>query len=542
MIRDTLVMEGSVLSTIDHLLSLEYIRDREDIWGDDPELTTGPDHQNSGPLSEALPPRPTASPRKSKKKQHTVPLLDTLQRRSAPPSAKSSRSNSPSRAAPSGPSSNAWGTIASLADYLSDTIHSQSSTYFLAYFHSPLHHSAYAAVRASLVDLPSSTHRPNGSQSDGKGTKILQDLDGMSLLDQDDEMTRGDLELCARAVGDDVAAVMDLMDLLTDIAQWPGDDDLQRYDAKAQPASPRTELEAGPSRPATSMAKAPFNQNRFLTRPQPTKPPESVPTTEKVVVGSKPASSLYRTAHDDFGTSYPPIPPIKRHGDSGRQIHPLNWRVVDHSRHSPRRSLHPYASHIPSYARGQTPHDATPGSLFQTHQTSIDTYLSHANAERTRRQDAILAAGRHFNSAGGKAVNGAVAGHYALQARQAGDKAREWELKAARVLVGSQLDTTGHTIDLHHLTIEQGTTVACEVIERWYEGERVRVGGGSGGSGQAEGFAPTRGLSVIVGVGRHSAGQKGVLGPAVAHALENAGWKVDRGENSRGYLVVRGKR
>jgi hypothetical protein len=54
-------------------------------------------------------------------------------------------------------------------------------------------------------------------------------------------------------------------------------------------------------------------------------------------------------------------------------------------------------------------------------------------------------------------------------------------------------------------------------------------------------FHPANGLTVITGVGRHSAGQKGVLGPAVQAALDQAGWRVDR-DTGRGYVVVKGRR
>lgn len=110
------------------------------------------------------------------------------------------------------------------------------------------------------------------------------------------------------------------------------------------------------------------------------------------------------------------------------------------------------------------------------------------------------------------------------------------------MIVGDQLEKSGHTIDLHHLTIHEATTVALESTARWYDRQKVTYydGAKSDTGAKMRTFVPPRPLVVVVGVGRHSAGNVGVIGPAVATALEGGGWRVDR--SGRGYLVVRGKK
>lgn len=114
------------------------------------------------------------------------------------------------------------------------------------------------------------------------------------------------------------------------------------------------------------------------------------------------------------------------------------------------------------------------------------------------------------------------------------------------MLVNSQLDKNGHTIDLHHLTVHEAKTVVLEAVEKWYDGQQKAGFGGvpasAGAMQKAKTFTPVRGMTVVTGVGRHSAGQTGVLGPAVANVLEENGWRVERGESGRGYLVVKGRK
>jgi hypothetical protein len=274
---------------------------------------------------------------------------------------------------------------------------------------------------------------------------------------------------------------------------------------------------------------------------------------DRIIPGAKAAdtSSANPTAHDNFGATSSsfsaPMGRSKSH--PGKQVHPQNWRHVNHIQERQRRNgeLHPYASHIPSYARGALPHDSTPGALYTTVHSgdlTIEECLRRAQAEREKRESSVRLAGKHFKLSGSKSTNGSVSGAYATRARESADAARVWELRAAQMVVMSRLEQTGHTIDLHNLTIMEAKEVVLQAAERWWEKEKAKAkfsGFPEGASSRPRTFVPGRGLTVITGVGRHSAGKMGVLGPAVANALEQNGWRVERGERSRGYLMVQGK-
>lgn len=637
--------ESGVPAAIDFLLSVELIRgvERDGRWPD--EAIDASDHEGLGKgvqqkllekkvsalASSAAPPvivqgqpqaRPALGKQSRKKTTKTVPLVDTLQRRSTPTNSRpasrtgsrtTSRAASPSRRPPPTPSSNAWGTVASLAAFLAEIIPTHPTTYFLSFLHAPEYHSAYTAVRSSLASLPS-----KASSSDEMSRAILEDVYGLALEGGANQAVKDDLVICVRAAGDDVAAVMDLMDLLGEISSWPGDDDLQRYDAvneqwfssrfpidkrdellsdgwttdegekreprgrTAKAASDQAKLAAGRKTDdedavgTTTVASGPVDDGRLSApggtlsrsasgrmRKRPVKH-EVVPqqlltigatTTlaepvQKFVPGAQAPASAFAspTAFDAFGSpsNFSQVASV-RSKSKERQIHPQNWRTISHARKDGKHSGSHSAS-IPAY--GREPPNSGHGSLLRKNSgpsaSQVEAYLSQAAVERQKREDAIRLAGRHYrgNLAGGKAVNGAVAGHYALQAREAAERARGWEMKAARMVVSDQLDQSGHTIDLHHLTIVEATTVALESASTWYEREKVRSYGGvpDMSRSKAVGFTPSRPLVIVVGVGRHSAGHKGVLGPAVANALESGGWRVDRGPNGRGYLVVRGRK
>lgn len=312
-----------------------------------------------------------------------------------------------------------------------------------------------------------------------------------------------------------------------------------------EPASPLPESHPTwktPSPPLEVIAPVPRRQNqanaeRFLSKPTKLLSPRLIP-------GSEPAlsSALNPTATDDFGRPSPGpsgSTRSKRMPGDKRQIHPKNWHKATNVRPTRTSTAHPYASHIPSYARGALPHDSTPGALYGTAngsgELSMEECLRRAQLERQRRELSIREVGRSFRAgSGGRAIGGAVAGHHALQAREAMDRAKHWELRAARMVVDSQMAATkGNTIDLHHMTVHEACTVAEEAAAKWHAAQSPL----SGGPGSR-----TSGLVIVTGKGNHSAGRKGVLGPAVASSLEHSGWRVDRGDSARGYIVVKGRR
>ena len=91
--------------------------------------------------------------------------------------------------------------------------------------------------------------------------------------------------------------------------------------------------------------------------------------------------------------------------------------------------------------------------------------------------------------------------------------------------------SSGSECDLHGVSVKDGVRIARDRVEAWWEGggrEWARAGKVQGGGG----------YRVVTGVGRHSEGGKGRLGPAVGGMLVREGWKVEVGE---GVLVVRGR-
>ncbi|WVR06440.1 hypothetical protein IAU60_003471 [Kwoniella sp. DSM 27419] len=551
----------------------------------------------SSPALSRTSTRDSTSSKKKKKEKTIIPLVDTLQRKPSPmPSRPSSRpisrstsangrdrSLSPSR---NKPTDNAWHTVSSLASYLADIL-SHPQSYFLTYLHSPTYHSAYSAVKAALAALPAGSDRASVPSK-----QVLEDIYGLSLADDhrpgSKREAERDLEICVHAVGGDVATVMDLMDLLAEISEWPGDDDVFEprpeftLNKSARSSAISLHIEAQPT--AVSMSRTssagsaisdvppspvlgnghalpsvgstlPGKMTRKPKKPTVATVPE-VPLTGgaireaklREVPGSKPTatSATHPTAFDTFGMQSP-VPSSPKPKRDGPQIHVQNWRTVSHARAKPREV----------------------GAGAKLRKMTVEECMAQAQLERVRRETAIRAAGRHFKysatgmGGGGRAAKGAVAGHYATQAREAAERAKEWELKAARMVVESHLaadsgssqaaraaPTGSHrlgndiarkevgggtrTIDLHHLTVNEATVIVSEVADQWWAGEKEH---------RAEGWKarPDGKLIIVTGVGRHSVKGQGVLGPAVSNHLEKAGWKIDRGDSERGYLVVRGR-
>lgn len=92
-------------------------------------------------------------------------------------------------------------------------------------------------------------------------------------------------------------------------------------------------------------------------------------------------------------------------------------------------------------------------------------------------------------------------------------------------------------IDLHGMSVKDAVRIARLCTQSWWQSRQgIRVVGLDGrvvrdGEGDV--------LSIITGVGRHSEGRRGRIGPAVSGMLEREGWWVVYGE---GVVIVTGKR
>lgn len=105
----------------------------------------------------------------------------------------------------------------------------------------------------------------------------------------------------------------------------------------------------------------------------------------------------------------------------------------------------------------------------------------------------------------------------------------KYNAAAADALAARQSSESG--VDLHGLGVRDAVRIARERVQGWWErsGRGEWVGTRKGGGGE---------FRVVTGVGRHSEGGRGRLGPAVGGMLVREGWKVEVGT---GVLVVSGR-
>ncbi|TGO34205.1 hypothetical protein BHYA_0207g00030 [Botrytis hyacinthi] len=174
-------------------------------------------------------------------------------------------------------------------------------------------------------------------------------------------------------------------------------------------------------------------------------------------------------------------------------------------------------------------------AIYPTHSTSSNpgTPLSpstdaspHINARNTAFQKASAA----YKKSRSNPLMGGAAAYYSQQGRDANVRVKDAESAAADELVMSQCWNGG--IDLHGVGVRDAVRIAREKVTMWWVSEeRRRLGGGYTRAGPQEGF------KIVTGVGNHSEGGKGKLGPAVARMLIKEGWKV---QVESGALLVMG--
>ncbi|MCJ1419592.1 hypothetical protein MMC32_005947 [Xylographa parallela] len=186
---------------------------------------------------------------------------------------------------------------------------------------------------------------------------------------------------------------------------------------------------------------------------------------------------------------------------------------------------------IPHYARPalstspprSTTPVATPAPLPRAHALALAASLSTTQASR------LAQASTAHKASKSTPLLSAAAGYYASLGRDAGAASARYAARAADALVDAQ--SSRAQIDLHGVSVRDAVRIAAERVQRWWEGGAAEWA--REGMIQGEG-----GFRVVVGVGRHSEGGRGRLGPAVGGALVRGGWRVEVGE---GVLVVRGR-
>lgn len=121
---------------------------------------------------------------------------------------------------------------------------------------------------------------------------------------------------------------------------------------------------------------------------------------------------------------------------------------------------------------------------------------------------------------------GSAAAYYSQIGRDLDARAKSAQSAAADSLVSAQSSRT--ELDLHGVNVKDAVRISRERVTNWWHelGESRINGRGVGG-----------GYRIVTGLGRHSEGGRGKLGPAVGKMLLKEGWKVEVGS---GVLLVTG--
>lgn len=172
------------------------------------------------------------------------------------------------------------------------------------------------------------------------------------------------------------------------------------------------------------------------------------------------------------------------------------------------------------------PSPTTPTSAIEVHTLSTD--LSSAATSYTASRNANFdKAATYYRKGKSDPLMAGAAAYYAEAGRNYNGLAKAASSAAADELVARQSDAG--QLDLHGVNVKDALRISRErVTNWWHEKQKIEGRGGNRGVG---------GYRIITGVGHHSEGGRGKLGPAVGKMLIREGWKVEVGS---GVLVVRG--
>ncbi|KAH0158970.1 hypothetical protein KCU67_g7307, partial [Aureobasidium melanogenum] len=191
---------------------------------------------------------------------------------------------------------------------------------------------------------------------------------------------------------------------------------------------------------------------------------------------------------------------------------------------------------IPQYAPVQISEGddfSSTRSSFDTDTSTVDFGSASSSTAKLRaaRQAAMEQARAAYRKSRSDRLMGGAAGYYSQVGRDHGAALHQSQAAEANAIVAAQ--SSAFEIDLHGVTVENAVRIARQRTNAWWNGlGENKVNGRVGAAERASGFR------IITGVGRHSAGGKGVLGPAVKKGLEQDGWRL---EINSGAITVRGK-
>ena len=146
--------------------------------------------------------------------------------------------------------------------------------------------------------------------------------------------------------------------------------------------------------------------------------------------------------------------------------------------------------------------------------------LQRASALLAARSNAFAQAQAAHRKSKSIPLMGGAASYYSSVARDAHAALRQHDSAKANELVARQ--SRPGEVDLHGVSVSDATRITKVEVEQWWERE--------GREWSREGKAMVGGLRIITGVGRHSDGGRGKLGPAVKAMLQRDEWKIEEGE------------
>ncbi len=158
---------------------------------------------------------------------------------------------------------------------------------------------------------------------------------------------------------------------------------------------------------------------------------------------------------------------------------------------------------------------------------SLSAASTAATSHNLARQAAFNQASAAYRRGKSDHLMGGAAAYYSDVGRDFDAKAKAYGAAAADALVSSQSNQS--TLDLHGVSVKDAVRIAEAQVSSWWAG--------LGDTRYSNGSRLGREYRIITGVGHHSEGGRGRIGPAVEKMLEREGWQYNRGE---GVLLVTG--
>ncbi|KAI9718740.1 MAG: hypothetical protein M1812_003914 [Candelaria pacifica] len=158
---------------------------------------------------------------------------------------------------------------------------------------------------------------------------------------------------------------------------------------------------------------------------------------------------------------------------------------------------------------------------------NLSAASSAAASHNLAREAAFNQASAAYRRGKSDHLMGGAASYYSSVGRDFDAKAKAYGAAAADALVVSQ--SSQSSLDLHGVSVKDAVRIAEDRVSKWWAG--------LGDTRYANGSRSGREYRIITGVGHHSEGGRGRLGPAVEKMLEREGWQFTRGE---GILLVTG--